>query len=101
MRKTASDAQEARARARARRLALYADRAAKDERIESSVAAVLMATADRDLARQAATRAEQVIGSALRDVLSEGVSIRGAAELCDLTVSEIRRLVRPLANEVR
>ena len=34
------------------------------------------------------------MANAVRGVLSEGVSLRGTAELCGLTLSEIRRLVR-------
>lgn len=44
-----------------RRLALYADRAATDERIESSVAAVFMDTAARERAPTAVGRAEDAM----------------------------------------
>jgi len=84
--------QEARARARARRTKLDAERSARDERIEAGAVSVYLAISERGEARLAAARAEQAMAVGLRAVLAEGVSVRRAAELCELTVSEVRRL---------
>ncbi len=87
--------QEARARARARRTKLDEDRAARDERIEAGATSVYLAISERGEARLAAARAEQAMAVGLRAVLAEGVSVLRAAQLCELTVSEVRRLCRP------
>lgn len=86
--------QQARSRARARRVELDAERAAKDERIELGAAAVYLGSAQRDDALAAVERAEQVMAAGLRTLLAEGVSVQRAAALCELRVAEVRRLQR-------
>jgi len=105
-------AQQARTKARERRLlAMDADRAARDERIKAAAAEVYLRTEERTAAQQAIAVAEDRMGSALRRVLAEGVTVEQAAELCELKVAEARRLSRrqpaarrrmsPLSAEVR
>lgn len=86
--------QQARERARARRVELDAERAAKDERIERQTAAVYIALGQRDEALTAVGRAEDSVADGLRGLLKEGVPVARAAALCELTVSEVRRLTR-------
>lgn len=100
MSQRAKSAQQARTRARERRLlALDDGRAARDERIEAAAAEVYLRTEERASARAGVAAAEDAMGAALRLVLNEGVAVELAAKLCDLKVAEVRRLVRrPAAN---
>jgi len=97
--KTANRAQKARTKARDRRL-LALDVKRRDAQIESAVSDVAKRRGERDRARRAVEDAEDEIGKALRRVLAEAVTINHAAELCGLTVGEVRRLSRrPPADE--
>lgn len=85
----AKTAQQARSKARERRLtALDADRASRDKRIEVVAAEVYLRTEERAAARAAVAAAEDGIGAALRLVL---VTLEQAADLCELKVAEVRR----------
>jgi len=96
----AKTAQQARSKARERRLvALDADRAARDERIEAAAAEVYLRVDARERAKASLVAAEDGIGAALRLVLAEGVTVEQAAELCELKVAEARRLVRLRAGD--
>lgn len=100
MSKTASRAQQARTKARDRRL-LALDVKRRDAQIESAVSDVAKRLRERDKARRAVQDAEDEIGKALRRVLAEAVTLNEAAELSGLTVAEVRRLSRrPPADEV-
>ncbi len=91
----AKTAQQARTKARERRLAaLDTDRAARDKRIETAAAAVFLGLDDLAAARLAVGQVEDGIGDALRDLVNEGLSVEQAAELCELSVAEVRKLTR-------
>jgi len=99
MSQTAKTAQQARQMARERRLeTLHADRAAKDERIESAAADVFLGMSRRDTARAKAQAeidlAETSIGDALRRMVAEGVALDDAAKMCELSGAEVRKLTR-------
>ncbi len=80
--------------ARARRIALDHDRAARDERVEAAAAEAILALADRDDAVSLVRAAEVRVGEALQRIIAKGVKVDGAAQLCDLTVGEVHRLRR-------
>jgi hypothetical protein len=86
--------QQARAKARARRIALDHDRAARDERVEAAAAEAILALADRDDAVSQVRAAEVRVGDALQRIIDKGVKVDGAAQLCDLAVGEVHRLRR-------
>ena len=91
----AKSAQQARTRARERRLlALDDGRAAREQRIEVAAAEVYLRTEERAAARAAVAAAEDAMGAALCRVLSERITVDQAATLCELKVAEVRRLVR-------
>ena len=75
-------------------MALDADRAARDERIEAAAAEVYLRVDARERAKASVAAAEDGIGAALRLVLAEGVTVEQAAELCELKVAQARRLAR-------
>jgi len=86
--------QQARARARRRRIALDYDRAGRDERVEASVAEVIVALGERDEALGQVQAVEGRAGEALRRIIAEGIKVEGVAMLCDLSAGEVRRLRR-------
>lgn len=91
----AKTAQQARAKARERRLAaLDTDRAARDRRIEDAAAAVFLGLDELEEARRAVGQVEDGIGGALRDLVGEGLSVEQAAGLCELGEAEVRKLTR-------
>ena len=94
MGRVAKSEQQARAKARARRIALDHDRAARDERVEAAAAEAILALADRDDALSQVRAAEVRVGDALQRIIAKGVKVDGAAQLCDLTVGEVHRLRR-------
>ncbi len=99
MSETAKRAQQARTKARDRRL-LALDAKRRDAQIESALSDVAKRLRERDKARRVVQDAEEEIGKALRRVLAETVTINEAAELSGLTVAEVRRLSRrPPADE--
>lgn len=94
----AKTAQQARSKARERRLAaLDTDRAARDARIEAAAASVFLGLDKRTAAHEAVGAVEDGIGAALCDVLAEGVTVEQAAELCALSAAEVRKLTRRTA----
>jgi hypothetical protein len=94
MGRVAKSEQQARAKARARRIALDHDRAARDERVEAAAAEAILALADRDDAVSQVRAAEVRVRDALQRIIAKGVKIDGAAQLCDLSVGEAHRLRR-------
>jgi hypothetical protein len=80
------------ARARQRRLELDKDREVREARIDAAVADVYQAQDDRQDAAQAIELADQRIGEALNRILGEGVALAQAAELTELSMTQLQRL---------
>lgn len=99
MAKTLKTTQAALTRARERRVALDAERDARDRRIEGAAAEVFMLLGDRTEAEGDVAAANAAIGQALRRVLDEGIGAAAAGRLVDLDVAEVRRLTKALAND--
>jgi hypothetical protein len=89
------------ARARQRRLELDKDREAREARIDAAVADVYQAQDDRRQAIESIELAEQRIGEALNQILGEGVALAQAAELTELSVTQLQRLRAAAAGETR
>jgi len=90
----------ARQKARERRLTLDRSRDEADRRVEEATAKALVALDARDAVVAALEAAEQNVSSALRDLLARpGVTLDRAAALADLTLTELRRLMRSTAAE--
>jgi hypothetical protein len=96
--KTVNVKQAALAKARQRRLALDADRDARDRRVEAAVAEVLVLLERRSEIERELVDTNTTIGDALRRVLAEDVALDGAAQLVDLGPAAVRRLVRSSAR---
>ena len=94
MGRTATKAQEARARARAARLALLVERNAQDERIEEAVAAALLAWEDRAAAQAQVEQAERDAAAALRRLGREKVLVRDMATLTGIAEPVCARLLK-------
>jgi hypothetical protein len=94
MGRTASRAQEAKARARAARLALLVERNAQDERIEEAVAAALVAWQDREAGQGLVEQAERDAAAALSRLSREKVLLRDMATLTGIAESVCARLLR-------
>ena len=94
MGRIAKSQQQARAKARQRRIALDHDRAMRDERVEAAAGEAILALAERADASAQVQAAEIRVGDALRRILAEGIKADGVAQLCDLTVGEVHRLRR-------
>jgi hypothetical protein len=88
-------------RARHRRLELDKDREAREARIDAAVADVYQAQDDRHDAAQAIEAADQRIGEALNRILGEGVPLAQAAELTELSMTQLQRLRAAAAGETR
>jgi hypothetical protein len=86
--------QAARQRARERRIALDEGRKARDERIEGAAALVFAGVAAREEALAGVTRAEATVGDALRALTGEGLTTAQVAELCELSLGEVQRLIK-------
>jgi hypothetical protein len=86
--------QQARARARRRRIALDHDRSARDRRVEAATAEAILALGERDDALGQVRAAQGRVGDALRRIVVEGIKVDGVARLCDVSVGEVRRLLR-------
>lgn len=84
--------QQARARARERRIALEHSRFERDRRVEAAAAVAIVALGERAAAMGQVMAAEERVGRALAAIMAEGVTAGGAAQLCDLTAGEARRL---------
>jgi hypothetical protein len=87
------------ARARQRRLELDKDREARETRIDAAVADVYQAQDDRQDGVRAIELAEQRIGEAITRILGEGVALAQAAELTELSVTQVQRLRAAAAGE--
>ena len=94
MGRIARSQQQARAKARQRRIALDHDRAARDERVEAAAGEAILALAERGDAFDQVRLAEVRVGDALQRVIAQGIKVDGAAQLCDLSVGEVHRLRR-------
>ena len=90
----ASQKQAALNKARERRVALDRNRAARDNRVEQAAAKVFVLIEQHHAAEAAMQEASTGVGKALRELLEEGITVDGVAELCELEVAEVRRLVR-------
>jgi hypothetical protein len=88
-------------RARQRRLELDKDREAREARVDAAVADVYQAQEDRQDAAQAIELAEQRIGQALNRILGEGVAVAQAAELTELSVTQLQRMRAAAVGETR
>jgi hypothetical protein len=93
--KTVNAKQAALAKARARRVALDAERDARDRRVEDAAAEAMLLIAERTRAQEVLTGINAALGGALRRVQAEGVGADGTAVLVDLDASEVRRLTKP------
>jgi hypothetical protein len=80
--------------ARDRRRALDRDRDVQDRQVEESASVVLVALDHRDAAQEALDEAAGEVGRALSALTGLDVSVERAALLVDLSVTEVRRLVR-------
>ena len=94
MGRIAKSQQQARAKARQRRIALDHDRAMRDERVEAAAGEAILALAERVDASAQVQAAEVRVGDALQRILAEGIKADGVAQLCDLSVGEVHRLRR-------
>ncbi len=94
MGRIAKSQQQARAKARQRRIALDHDRAMRDDRVEAAAGEAILALAERADASAQVQAAEVRVGDALRRILAEGIKADGVAQLCDLPVGEVHRLRR-------
>ncbi len=94
MSRTATKEQDARARARAARLTLLADRNAQDERIEAAVAAALLAWQDRTAAAGKVEEAERDTAAGFALLRREKVSARDMATLTGIGESVCSRLLK-------
>ena len=86
--------QQARAKARQRRIALDYDRATRHKRVEATAAEAILALGARDDAERQVRAAEVRAGDALARIIAQGVKVGGVAQLCDLSVGEVQRLRR-------
>ncbi len=91
--------QAARTKARQRRVkALDQQRRERDRRIETAAAEVFLGLEARTRAEQLVSDAEARVAIALRRLLAEHIDVSHVAELCQLTVHEVRRLSRHRRN---
>jgi hypothetical protein len=86
--------QQARTKARQRRIAMDYDRATRDKRVEAAAAEAILALGVRDDAAGQVRAAEVHAGDALGRIIDQGVKVGGVAQLCDLSVGEVQRLRR-------
>lgn len=86
--------QQARAKARQRRIAMDHDRATRDNRVKAAAAEAILALGAREDAAGQVRSAEVRAGDALQRILAQGVKVGGVAQLCDLSVGEVQRLRR-------
>jgi hypothetical protein len=86
---TAKLEQQARTKARQRRIALDYDRATRDTRVEASAAQAILALAACENAARQVRAAEVRAGDALQRVIDQGIKVSGVAQLCDVPVGEV------------
>jgi len=91
--KKASSMLLAKRTARERGILQKAERRRK-ARIDEAAADVYVRVKARAAAQQAIRDAEEDVGEALRRLLAEKLTLKESAELCALTVSEVRKLSR-------
>ena len=91
---TAKAGQTARQKAWERRIALEAATKARNDRIENWTAAVLTGAEERDLALQAAAAAEDAMADGLIGLAGEGLTTSEVADLCEMTVGEVQKLMK-------
>lgn len=94
MGQVAKSQQQARAKARQRRIELDHDRAAHDERVEAAAVEAILALTERDEALGQVSAAEVRVGEALLRIIALGIKVGGVARLCDLSAGEVHRLRR-------
>jgi len=95
MGRVASAEQEARVKARQRRVETLAqNRRERDRRIEAAAAEVFLGLRARALAGEQLREAEGHVAAGLRRLLAEQLDLGQAAQLCELTVQDARRLSR-------
>jgi hypothetical protein len=92
--RTVTTKQAALAKARERRLALDAERDARDRRVEEATAAALVLLEQRASAESAVSDANAGLATTLRKLLADGVGPDGVASLVGLDVADVRRLTR-------
>jgi hypothetical protein len=86
--------QQARTKARQRRIAMDYDRATRDKRVEANAAEAILALGEREDAAGQVRLAEVRAGYALQRIIAEEVKVAGVAQLCALSVGEVQRLRR-------
>lgn len=86
--------QQARTKARQRRIAMDYDRATGDKRVEATAAEAILALGVRDDAVRQVRAAEAHAGDALGRIIDQGVKVGGLPQLCDLSVGEVQRCAR-------
>jgi hypothetical protein len=79
MGRVANSEQQARTRARQRRIALEYDRATRNRRVEAAAANAILALGVRDDAVRDVRAAEVLVGDALQRIIAEGVKVGGVA----------------------
>jgi DNA-directed RNA polymerase specialized sigma24 family protein len=94
MASTAKAGQTARQKARERRIALEAEAKARNDRIENWTAVVFTGVEDRNRALQAAASAEDVMADGLIGLAGEGLTTSEVADLCEMTVGEVQKLMK-------
>lgn len=92
--RTVTTRQAALAKARERRLALDAERDARDRRVEEATAEALVLLEHRAAAEVAVRDANAELATVLKKLLDDGVGPDGAASLVGLEVADVRRLTR-------
>src|SRR5665811_1390126 len=80
MGRTAKLEQQARTKARQRRIAMDYDRAARDKRVEAAAGEVFLALAERADAWDRVQAAEVRAGDALQRIIAQGVKVGGVAQ---------------------
>jgi len=90
----AKSEQQARTKARQRRIAMDYARATRDKRVEANAAEAILALGEREDAVRQLRSAEVRAGDALQRIIAEDVKVGGVAQLCDLSVGEVQRLRR-------
>ena len=93
MSKKANSMLLAKRQARERRILQKVERL-RMARIDEAAADVCVRVRARAAAQQSIRDAEDDIGEALRRLLAEKLTLKESAELCELTVSEVRKLSR-------
>ena len=94
MASTAKAGLTARQKARQRRIALEAETKARNDRIENWTAAVFTGMEERDRALQVAALSEDAMADGLIGLAGEGLTTSEVADLCEMTVSEVQKLLK-------